>query len=110
MYTTIMKFKDTISEEEFLKLKSEVEKEFDTKIGKLDCSLISSRTLRNDVMWKDWKIQNLAMMNIYRNRALYEKLERWEYIDENPAESCDMIEVCNKVYNRTHGKKSDDKL
>ena len=99
MYRTVITFKDGIPEDKLKELKATAEKCFDNRAGKtVDVSDCPNQMVFEGE-WELYGCLNLGYLDLYEESGFVDYLDKWEWIDEEPGESCDLlIELALPVY------------
>ena len=93
MYRTIIQFKKDTSVEDLLKLKEMAEKAFDNRAGKLSNVSLDLYTLVYQGEEEDEPCLDLGMLDLDKRDFFKNKIEKWDWVDEDPDESCDVLEA-----------------
>ena len=96
MYRTIIQFKKDTSVDDLLKLKEMAEKAFDNRAGKLSNVSLDLYTLIYQGEEDDEPCLDLGMLDLRKVLFFKDRVEKWDWIDEDPNESCDMLEIFRK--------------
>lgn len=96
MYKTIIEFKKDTSINDLLKLKEIAEKAFDNRAGKISNVSLDLYKLVYQGEEKDEPCLDLGMLSLGDIPFFKNKIEKWDWIDEDPDENCDMLYLFNK--------------
>ena len=93
MYKTIIHLKENIPDELLRSLASVIERAFINRAG----SLRNVSTEPHEFVFQGGENQygclDLGMLSLGRTQGFLNFVQAWKWIDEDPDESCDMIEV-----------------
>lgn len=96
MYKTIIKFKPTVSEEEIVKLTDIANKQFNNRVGKVENTSNEKYTLIFQGEEVLYGCLNLGMFSLKKVPGYLQNVLSWNWIDEDPNENCDMLNVYQK--------------
>lgn len=99
MYKSVIEFSRDIPLEELAKHTALIGKAFDNRCGKVENTSQDPYKLVFEGEWKDYPCLDLSQIEIAKECPQVVKyMSAWNWIDENPKESCDMLEL----YGRYH--------
>jgi hypothetical protein len=92
MYSTVIDFKENIPEDVLSSLKETCEKAFDNRAGKA----IGRYEKTNGIVFEGgedlYGCLHLGNLELYKSEKFKDAVNRWNWIDEDPNESCDVLE------------------
>lgn len=93
MYKTVIEFKNDIPKEELDELIGICNKAFSTRVGKT----VGKSEVQNQISYSGSKYLygclRLGVSSLRRINGFLDYVESWKWIDSNPSENCDMLEV-----------------
>ena len=96
MYSTVIEIKKDVSDSQLTELKNIIEKAFDNRVGKVEnsgtdvYSFVFQSSNTRDVL-------ELGILNLAEDKKLLDCVYDWKWIDEDPDESCDVLEIYSTI-------------
>lgn len=92
MYSTVIEIKKDISDDRLRELTNIIEQAFNNRVGKV-------KNTGTDVYNFTFQSPNtrdvleLGILNLAEDRKLLDCVQNWKWIDEDPDESCDILQI-----------------
>lgn len=92
MYSTVIEIKKDISDDRLRELTNIIEQAFNNRVGKV-------KNTGTDVYNFTFRSPNtrdvleLGILNLAEDRKLLDCVQNWKWIDEDPDESCDVLQI-----------------
>ena len=93
MYKTIIHLKDDVSGDLLLSLSKTIEKAFVNRVGSLRNVSAKPREFIFQGDESYYGCLDLGMLSLGGTRGFLNFVQAWKWVDEDPDENCDMIEV-----------------
>jgi hypothetical protein len=93
MYSTVITFKPDIPDDVFYSLRTTCEKAFDNHAGKATCKIDAPNRLIFEGDGALYCCLHLGNISLYKTTGFKDAVKTWEWVDEEPGESCDVLET-----------------
>lgn len=93
MYSTIIELKNNIEKDVLERLKKNIESAFENRCGKVINTSEDPYRFEFTGGEEAYACLDLGVLKLKRDQEFRAAVDKWEWIDEDPAECCDMIEI-----------------
>lgn len=93
MYRSIIEIKKSVNGEVLQKLRETAEKAFDNRAGKAENSSTDSHRLVFERGEDKYGCLDLGVLNLGKNKSFVENANSWQWLEDDPGECCDMLEL-----------------
>jgi len=99
MYSTVITFNDELQGDVLNSLQTVCEKAFDNKAGKAACRVEAQNRFVFEGEEELCCCLSIGLHNLYHLEGFTEAVSKWEWIDEEPDESCDVLRELSLIVN-----------
>lgn len=93
MYSTIIELRNNVVGDGLKRLKRRIESAFENRGGKVMNRSNDPYRFEFTGSEEDYACLDLGLLKLKRDQEFRAAVDKWEWIDEDPAECCDMKEV-----------------